>query len=259
MNDLADKSYWNGIYHQRHDMHALETEGFRNYFTKSVLQKLCSVGLEHKRVLEMGAGDSAWLTHLAKHFPSSSFYGLDYSPQGCGLLAERTRRERAQVEIICEDFFSERSPWHGTFDVVYSFGVVEHFASLSRTLSAIGKYLRPDGVLVTFIPNLSGILGTLSRQWNKAVYDKHVPHDWLSFRNGHSEANLRIESGGYLGSSNFGTISSCFVERSGPSWHAYVWLTRVSKVIWFFESMVCDLPATKKFSPYIYAVSRLKE
>ena len=184
---------------------------------------------------------------------------MDYSAQGCDLLAERAKRDDIRVQVIHEDMFSETSQWHGHFDVVYSFGVVEHFADLSRGLAAMRRYLSPGGTMVTFIPNMAGVLGALTRRWNRAVYEKHVPHDWPSFKSGHHKAGLTLESGGYLGSVNFGTISSCFTEKSGLAWHTYVFLTRLSKAIWLFESTICSLPATKTFSPYIYAVSRSNE
>ena len=84
----------------------------------------------------------------------------------------------------------------------------------------------------------------------------HNPHDWNSFLEGHRKAGLTVISGGYLGSGNFGVLSSCFKKHEGLSWHTYVLLTRLSKAVWLLESKLGDLPGSRMFSPHIYAISR---
>src|SRR5436190_15354095 len=125
MKSLTDQSYWNGVYSRRDELPSLQTAGFKNHITRLVLDKLTAAGMDNKRVLEIGAGDSVWLTYLAKHFPSSTFCGLDYSAEGCARLADRANREKAKIEIFREDMFVKDSQCHGSFDVVYSLGVVE--------------------------------------------------------------------------------------------------------------------------------------
>jgi hypothetical protein len=96
----------------------------------------------------------------------------------------------------------------------------------------------------------------LTKRLNREVYEMHNPHNWDSFLEGHRRAKLSVTAGGYLGSSNFGVLSSCFEHRRGLPWHVYVFLTRISKAISLVESKLGNFPASEAFSPYIYAISR---
>lgn len=256
MEKLTDKTYWEDTYNRRKSQSSLNVDGFVNHSNRLILNKLLELDMKNKRVLEIGAGDSVWLPYLARKFPSSQFVGVDYSEGGCSLLSERAHKADVNIEVIREDMFVENSQLHGTFDIAISFGVVEHFDDLGLVLVAKKRYLKNCGVMFTLIPNLAGILGRLVRIWNREVYDKHNPHDWVSFLRGHKQAGLEVISGGYLGSSNFGVLSSCFPERRGLSWQISRGLVAASLATWWFEDKAGNLPSSKTFSPYIYAISR---
>jgi hypothetical protein len=102
---------------------------------------------------------------------------------------------------------------------------------------------------------MAGSIGHFTRLFNRKIYEMHNPHDWHSFLEGHREAGLTVISGGYLGSINFGVLSSCFEKHEGLPWHIYVFLTRLTKALWLVESKLGDLPSSRMFSPYIYAIS----
>lgn len=256
MEKLTDKIYWEETYNRRKSQSSLDVDGFANFSNRLILNKMLEVGMMNKRILEIGAGDSVWLPYLARKFPSSQFVGLDYSESGCMLLSERAHKAGVNIDVIRDDMFVENSQLHGSFDVVISFGVVEHFDDLGLVLAAKKRYLRSGGVIFTLIPNLAGILGRLVRLWNREVYDKHNPHDLVSFFSGHKQAGLTVISGGYLGSSNFGVLSSCFPERRGLPWQISRGLVAASLASWWFESKIGNFPSSKTFSPYIYAISQ---
>ncbi|MCG9029710.1 class I SAM-dependent methyltransferase [Laribacter hongkongensis] len=256
MEKLTDKIYWEETYNRRKNQSSLDVDGFTNFSNRLILNKMLEVGMMSKRVLEIGAGDSVWLPYLARKFPSSQFVGLDYSESGCMLLSKRAHKAGVNIGVIRDDMFVEKSQLHGSFDVVISFGVVEHFDDLGLVLAAKKRYLRSGGVIFTLIPNLAGILGRLVRLWNREIYDKHNPHDLVSFLSGHKQAGLTVISGGYLGSSNFGVLSSCFPERRGLPWQISRGLVAASLASWWFENKIGNLPSSKTFSPYIYAISQ---
>jgi len=259
MEKLTDKAYWDGTYSRRKKESTRAFDGFLNYSNRMVLGKLLPTELGNKQVLEVGAGDSLWLPYLAKRFPSSRFAGVDYSERGCALLSQRAKDEGVDVDVMHEDIFVEQSRLHGMFDIVISLGVVEHFDVLESVLVAKSRYLKPGGILFTVIPNMAGLLGTLTRRWNRAVYEKHNPHDWPSFLRGHQQAGMEVTEGGYLGSIDFGILSSCFPDRKGPAWQLNRALVAVSVAGWWVESKVGGLPGSRMLSPYIYAVCRKSE
>ena len=162
------------------------------------------------------------------------------------------------MSVVHADMFSAPEELLGAFDVVYSVGLAEHFAELEQVLAAKGCFVAPGGVMFTLIPNMSGLIGKLTKRYNKDVYEIHNPHNMRSFLEGHRRAGLEVVRAGYLCSTNFGVLSSCFHNDMARGWSAYVFLSRLSKLLWFFESKVTDLPKSALLSPYMYAVSRIR-
>jgi hypothetical protein len=171
------------------------------------------------------------------------------------MLSARAEREGAPVTVRQQDLFDPTPDLVQAYDVVYSLGVVEHFADLPAVVRAKARYLAPGGVMFSMVPNMAGMIGRLTRRYNRKVYDLHVVHDLESLTRGHRDAGLEIRQTGYLCSTNFGVLSSCFVEQQGPGWTTYRWLSRLSKLLWMLESRVGDLPRSRTFSPYLYVVS----
>ncbi len=257
MRNLTDQEMWTRGYESRDEPIDLVFD-WRNHCNYVLAEKIDGVGLDSKDVLEIGAGDSQWLPYLAAKHPTSQFGGLDYSRAGCDQLFRRISRasEGPAIDVYHQDMFQSKSDLHGRFDVVLSFGVVEHFTDLAHALSAKRRFLRREGMMFTLIPNMAGLIGTLARIFNPAVYQMHNPHDLDSFVAGHEHAGMSVVSSGYLGSTNFGVLASCFEEARGVSWSTYVFLTRLSKAVGYVEGKVGRLPTSKLFSPYIYAISR---
>lgn len=255
MKSLTDSNYWDETYRRRSLIRPLSVAGISNFGNLLIYEKLQSLGLHGKRILEIGAGDSGWLTFLAKAYSDSSFTGLDYSDIGCSMLRQRAESEGVEIDVVQEDMFVETSPLHGTFDIATSYGVLEHFDDLRAALIAKSRFIKGDGALFTLIPNMAGLTGALAKNWNYDVYAKHNPHDWDSFREGHSAAGLKIIHGGYLGSANVGVLSSCIKPNRFWTKNLGRVLTALNLVLWAIESRVTRLPSSRSVSPYIYAVS----
>lgn len=256
MTRLTEEAFWSEGYRKRGPIVPVSISGSVNHCDRKLFELLDAQGLSDRRILEVGGGGSSWLAYLASRFRSSEFVGLDYSEAGCQLLKQYSDENGlSNLSSRCADFFSVDSSI-GVFDIVYSLGVVEHFADLPDTLARFKEFLAPSGVMVTVIPNMAGVIGRLTRSYNKAVYDIHVPYDLAALVKGHRDAGMVIEHSGHLCSSNFGVLSSCFSEERGFGYSTYKWLTRVSKLVWLFESKCFELPATAYWSPYLYVVAR---
>lgn len=257
-NKLTSKEYWESTYGERSRLNPIQLSGFKHHCAREIFKIIQRAAKDANSVLEVGGGGSAWLAYLASTYPTRQFASLDYSEEGGQML--RSFMEDNGIEnlrVFTEDFFSP-SDAVGKFDFVYSHGVVEHFGDLSGVLSAHAGFVADGGIMLTLIPNMAGLNGRLTRWFNQGVYDIHVPHDLGSFEFGHLDAGLEIVESGYLCSNNFGVLSSCVRSRRGIKWNMYKWLTRLSKSVWFFESKLAGLPASKTFSPYIYVVSKKK-
>jgi 2-polyprenyl-3-methyl-5-hydroxy-6-metoxy-1,4-benzoquinol methylase len=253
---LTEGTYWDQGY-ATGELTPLRYHDYRHLGDRRIVDAIAGVVLAGARVLEIGAGNSAVLTHLATNAPAgATFAGLDYSPRGCAMLAARAERAGVAIRVYQQDLFAAPPELAAQFDVVFSLGVVEHFTSLADVLRAQAAYLAPGGRMFTLIPNMVGVIGKFTRRYNRTVYDLHVAHDLDSFVAGHREAGLTPEQAGYLCSTNFGVLSSCFPSGRGPGWSIYKWLSRVTKSLWFLESRFGDLRGTRALSPYLIVVSR---
>ncbi len=259
-DELTTKSYWDSTYIERSTIVPAEVDSWRNVCTKKIYNLKRKCGLDRGPVLEIGGGASAWLAFLVKKYPNTSFSCLDFSEEGLSSLAAwKGSQGVTNLEIVLGDFFSSHQKL-GKFDFVYSHGVVEHFTDLSQVLVAHSDYLSSSGKMLTVIPNMSGVLGLMTKYMNKEVYEIHVPHNLDSFIKGHVNAGLNVIEANYLCSNNFGVLSSCVRDKKGFMWHFHKMMSRFSKATWFFEDKVAGLPVSRFFSPYIYVISeRLNE
>lgn len=131
---------------------------------KSLFEKWLPQG-KGKKVLEMGCAPGGWLVYF--HRLGYDVYGVDYSQAGCELTRETLRNNGVKGVITCEDVFNASflNKYEGFFDVVYSLGVVEHFADPADIISIHLKLLHTGGFLIVGMPNYGD--GTLLRKLEK--------------------------------------------------------------------------------------------
>lgn len=255
MNELTSPQYWDGKYAGA-AAQDIDPSDFRQRPHRMLMEKVESLGLAGKKVLEVGAGGSVALTALALRNPGAEFHGLDYSEAGCSQLEEMAARRGAAVKAHRADLFSPPESLKGRFDIVYSLGVAEHFESLQSVAKAQAYFLAPGGLMLTVVPNLSGWIGTLVGRYAPDIMAMHKVYDVPALLAGHAGAGLETLSSGYLCSINFGVLSACFRTGQGRGWRTYLWLSRLSKAAWFFEDRLFRLPETKALSPYLYVTAR---
>ncbi len=257
MKNLTSKEYWDSNYRGFTSVADTARLALPNPAEHEILQLLIANLNTAQSVLEIGAGNSSILCHLAlRRSVGIRYAGLDYSEKGCSSLSAKAIKEKLPIDVICGDMFSMNSvQQQEAYDFVYSLGVAEHFEDLKEVVRAKAALLRPGGVMVTVIPNMAGIIGTITRRLNPEVYDMHIPHELKSLARGHADAGLVIKSAGFLCSTNFGVLSSCFKDERGGGWTLYKWLSRLSAIIWRLEKVGMYIPRTAWLSPYQYVIA----
>jgi SAM-dependent methyltransferase len=158
-----------------------------------------------QRLVELGCARSAWLPYFAREF-SCEIAGLDYSPLGADQTVTRLKASGIPGEVRCGDLFDPPADWIGAFDIVSWFGVVEHFDDTASAVRAAARLLKPGGLMITEIPNMSGLIGWMQRTLNKAVYDIHVPLTARQLAAHHRSAGLDVVSAEYIVPLDFGVV-----------------------------------------------------
>ncbi len=122
-------------------------------------------------VLEIGCAPGRWMAFFYKEFglvPS----GIEYTAPGIRI----TRENLAALAVPCGelwkgDFLS--IPPEPKFDVVASFGFIEHFSDPEAVIRRHLEWLKPGGTLILGVPNFRGIYTILQSAADKAVLDNH--------------------------------------------------------------------------------------
>lgn len=113
------------------------------------------------QVLELGCAPGKILAWVASAL-GARVSGLDYSERG--IRWSRTLFDRLGIEadLRCENVFHTTFP-AGTFDVVYSSGLIEHFEDPHDIVRAHVLLLKPGGRAIIAIPDYGGLYGRLQR------------------------------------------------------------------------------------------------
>lgn len=259
--DKAGKEYWDRNWENYGLPGAVDPKrsGLSNHlnreFHKLFQKTFPPVDGNGRSLLEVGCARSAWLPYFAKEF-GFKVHGLDYSEVGCRQAAQILTNEGVQGEIECADFFSPPERMLGEFDAVVSFGVVEHFADTAGCIRQFSKFLKPDGLMVTIVPNMVGALGVLQKIVNRPAFDVHVPLKCQYLARAHEDAGLESVSCEYL---LFASLTIINLENfRGTPFHGAAVRIRssLSKALWAAEKNVALLSPNRLSSPYIVCVAR---
>ena len=224
-SQLTNAEYWSKIWNSSDLPAPIDDQSplYRGYadFLKKVLAGRSG------SLLEIGCACSGWLPYLAKRGFGVS--GIDYSPVGCQQARMMLDRERCGGDIYERDAFADNPDLVGRFDVVLSLGVVEHFSNTAEPIRAFSRYLKPQGMLISTCPNMTGLLGLSQKLLDRAIYELHVPLTAELLRDAHERVGLTVRHCNYIGSLDFHIIN---VRGGGWRTVAHRVLMRLSRIGW---------------------------
>lgn len=207
-------------------------------------------------VLEIGCANSIWPIYFHQYF-NADVYGLDYSEVGCEKSRDLLKHYNVPGEIYCADLFSPPSELLQKFDLVVSFGVVEHFEETAHCLKSCAAFVKPGGLLLTLIPNMPSIIGLIQKFVDRVIYDIHMPLTKKKFIHAHKKAALILENCNYFMSMNLSVVNGRgFSNHRLNSFLRHI-LSGISKVSWILEKYGFKIPTNPFTSPYIIAVAKI--
>jgi 2-polyprenyl-3-methyl-5-hydroxy-6-metoxy-1,4-benzoquinol methylase len=132
---------------------------------RSLTEALSATDLSGRSFLDIGCGSG--LFSLAAHRLGASVRSFDFDPDSVAATAG-LRRQLApdsdwtieQGSILDERYVAQL----GSFDIVYSWGVLHHTGDLWRAVEIAAQLVRPGGTLFISIYNDQGFA---SRQWRR--------------------------------------------------------------------------------------------
>lgn len=168
-NELTDSSFWDAYWA---DIGLPEKVDQSFSFDRCLSSELARIVSEQRpsAAIELGAAPGKWL-----HFFSGlglEVAGIDSSPHGFEVLTSNLRLlsiDDADLRFgTAADIVPDRS-----FDLVASFGLIEHFEQPMEILEHHVKWLAAGGTLVIGVPNFTGLHGLIQRWLDQSVFETH--------------------------------------------------------------------------------------
>jgi len=260
--DKAGKKYWDNNWSNIELVKAFdENDKSLDNYVNLQFHEFFKKNLEPNKnisVLEIGCANSIWPVYFHKYL-NAKVSGLDYSEIGCEKSRELLKHYNVPGEIFCADLFSPPAELLQKYDVVFSFGVVEHFEDTAHCLKSCAAFVKPGGILLTIIPNIPSIIGSIQKFVDKAVYDIHVPLTKEKLIHAHDTANFasKISCDHFMSLSLNVVNSGVFaLSRFNPLLRRI--LSGISKVSWLLEKNGIKIPKNRWTSPYIISIAKIK-
>jgi SAM-dependent methyltransferase len=167
-NNLTDRSFWKAFWESRL---GLIFNIKRDYIFGDILGKL-KAEKNAKNAIELGGFPGYYAVYLKK-YESMDTTLFDYFIHR-GLitqLLDANGLKDGDVNIIEADLFTYRP--QKQYDMVTSFGLIEHFKDTKAIIESHLPFLKEDGVLFITLPNFKSINGWVQRKFDIENYNKH--------------------------------------------------------------------------------------
>lgn len=150
-----------------------------------------------QRLLEVGCGSSLWLPYFSRQF-GMEVAGIDYSDVGLAMSERVLQLNGVRGSLRKADFRDGPGPDRGLFDVVFSLGLIEHFEDPARALAMLREFVRPGGLLLTWLPNTAGFIPRINAHLNRLSRGFYARLDLAAIRAYHRSPGLHILQSSYL-------------------------------------------------------------
>jgi SAM-dependent methyltransferase len=253
-NHLTEKQYWENYWKDVQ----LPIEIGRENSAPNILAELDIFELYLPKtslsILEIGGAPGQYLAWFHKTL-GYEVSCLDYSVEGCKKTRENFKILQLPGKVYQGDLFSDelRLP---QYDIVCSFGFIEHFADLTGVIEKHLKFLKPGGVLLLGVPNLLGINHWFLKRLAPGLLAGHElktmdASNWNKFEEFY---NLELLFRGYVG----GFEPAVFLkqEKKSPLNNALFFMARVLNRIFHANLRWLRKYNSKFTSSYLMAIYR---
>ncbi len=156
---LSTEEYWNNIY-KTTTLARTEFKCYSSQYLINLCKKIIPKN-ENYKLIEIGCSPGTNIVDFHSVFGGVPF-GVDYSATGVNLTKETFRRNKFDANnVILSDFLSKdfQNEFREKFDIVMSFGLVEHFENGREATENHLNLLKRGGYLIISIPNFRGFNG----------------------------------------------------------------------------------------------------
>jgi len=238
---LTDRAFWKSFWESKKDL--IFTIKPDYYFGDIMARLIAEKNI--KNAIELGGFPGYYATYLKKyqHLDTTLFdYFIHHDIINQLLIKNGLKPE--DIHIIEADLFSYKT--EKQYDMVTSFGLIEHFSDTRDIIQRHLQFLKPGGVLFITLPNFKGVNGWVQRMFDRSNYDKHYIESMNTDLLTQYCRELGLKE---VGSYYHGKFSVWLENRSQQNGL----VKGLIKTIWLFGKIYTKLipVETKALSPYI--------
>lgn len=157
--DLTTSNYWEEVWAAKPPQ-AGRLDQLRKVtqwkFDRIVRKLLDTASHPEADILELGCAPGAMLQRIHRLRPQLNLSGIDYAEEGCRTTAAVLKGLGLPPQVYHGDVRTAVLP--KPFDVVTSFGLIEHFDDPAEILRCHARFCRPGGTVAVALPNFTSPL-----------------------------------------------------------------------------------------------------
>ena len=239
--NLTDRSFWKSFWESKKDLIFFIKP---NYVFGNILAKIIAEK-KVKTAIELGGFPGYYAVYLKKyHRLDTTLFDYFIHEGLISRLLDKNGLKPDDIKVIEADLFDYQPQI--LYDLVLSFGLIEHFNDTKSIIETHLQFLTPGGTLFITLPNFKGVNGWIQRKFDRSNYDKHN----ISCMEPRSLVEYCRQSGLKEVQSYYHGRFSVWLENRSEQGK---WIRSLVKTIWFAGKMATKIFPfeSKALSPYI--------
>lgn len=241
MTSVISQEYWDSLYENVEPRYDSKT----NILFEDLLDRFLKPG---GTCFEVGCYPGNFLIHLGRRF-GYEVSGIDATPFVLTRMPDRLRRHGVKIGQLYRGDFLQFHPEH-LYNVVCSFGFIEHFTNFDEVIEKHLQLLAPGGTLIISCPNFRNAQFVFHWLLDPVNLSRHVlaAMDLNRWRQVLEKNGMEIFHHDYYRTAGFWADT----PRSGRlAAHAVYYVKRINQVI----DLRMNYP-NRFLSPYMISISR---
>ncbi|HXI00419.1 MAG TPA: class I SAM-dependent methyltransferase [Sphingobacteriaceae bacterium] len=165
---LTDRNFWESFWRSKKD---LIFPVKKDYVFGDILA-VKSKEVHAKTAIELGGFPGYYSIYFKKHLNlDTTLFDYFISKDIINELLMANQLNVNDIHIIEADLFNFQPDQQ--YDMVSSFGLIEHFGDTKDIISRHVQFLKPGGMLFITLPNFRSVNGWVQKTFDRSNYDKH--------------------------------------------------------------------------------------
>jgi len=126
-------------------------KNYNNFLAEFVKKSICQNN--YKQILDFGCADGFFLDYIKKEFKDANFYGIETDDTSLATCKEK--------DIVVKNNING---FEQTFDLIYSFNVLEHIENDVDILKCFYNKLNKGGRIIIYVPACQFLFSSMDKK-----------------------------------------------------------------------------------------------